>query len=42
MSGSLAGLRRVQRYRGLLADAGYHREASDLDQQVREYLAATT
>ena len=42
MSGSLAGLRRVQRYRRLLADAGHDREASDLDQQVRAHLAATT
>ena len=42
MSGSLAGLRRVQRYRELLADAGFGREAGDLDQQVREHLAATT
>ena len=42
MSGSLAGLRRVQRYRGLLADAGFDREAGDLDEQVRTHLAATT
>jgi tetratricopeptide (TPR) repeat protein len=41
-AGSLAGLRRVQRCRGLLADAGFDREASDLDQQVRDHLAAIT
>lgn len=38
--GSAAGLRRVQRYRGLLANAGYRRAAAALDQQVRDLVAS--
>lgn len=37
-SGSTAGLLRVQKFRTLLAAAGYQRQARDLDQQVRSYV----
>jgi tetratricopeptide (TPR) repeat protein len=40
--GSVAGLSRVQQLRGVLAGAGHQREAEDLDQQVRGYLANQT
>ncbi len=40
--GSVAGLRRVQGLRCLLADAGCRREAAELDQQIRDHLAATS
>ena len=40
--GSVAGLRRVQAFRGQLVDAGYRREAGSLDEQVRGHLAALT
>jgi tetratricopeptide (TPR) repeat protein len=40
--GSTAGLLRVQKFRSLLAAAGYQRQARDLDQQVRDYLTDPT
>lgn len=40
--GSAAGLRRVQGFRCLLADAGHRREAAGLDQQLRDQLPATS
>jgi tetratricopeptide (TPR) repeat protein len=40
--GSVAGLRRVQAFRGQLLDAGYRREAESLDEQARAHLAALT
>lgn len=40
--GSVAGLTRVQAFRGLLLDAGYRREAESLDEQVRGHLATLT
>jgi hypothetical protein len=40
--GSTAGLLHVQRFRGLLAAAGYLREARELDQRIRDYLGNQT
>lgn len=40
--GSVAGLRRVQAFRGQLRDAGYRRAAESLDEQVRGHLTALT
>lgn len=42
MLGSGAGLGRVQRFRGLLAQAGHQREARELDQRIRGHWARLT